>query len=120
MAVKHDLCTKRGMTRDFDGEVSPVGILDVERVVIDIAELGLQVLNETAVGSLNHPYSGYGSRHQNQEDPADSRIVLEMLRSNFMLVFFTAAIDDGNVVGFSPTSHPTTEVPRHPHQMSIV
>ncbi len=40
MAVEHDLCTKRGMARHLDGDMAPVGVQDVEGVVIDVAWLG--------------------------------------------------------------------------------
>jgi hypothetical protein len=47
-------------------------------------------------------------------------MVLEILLCDLMLVLFAAAIDDGNLLGFGPSAHATTKVPRHPHQVSIV
>ena len=40
MAVEHDLRAKRRMTGHLDGDVSPVRVQDVERVVIDKSPLG--------------------------------------------------------------------------------
>ena len=43
MTVQHDLRAERWMPRHLDRDVSPIGINDVERIVIDECSLGFQI-----------------------------------------------------------------------------
>src|SRR6266576_5042577 len=120
MTVENDLCSKRGMASHLDGDVSPLRIHDVERIVIDEGSLGFQVLNHPGVGPLYVPHRGYRSAHQNQEQSANAGVLFEMFFGDQMFAFFTAAVDHRNTVGLRPAMHTATEASRHPHQVSIV
>jgi hypothetical protein len=91
MTVEKDLGPKRGMARHLDGDVSPVRIHDVERIVMDEGSLGFQVPNHPGAGSLYVPHRGYCAAHQNQEHSADAGVLFEMFFGDLMFAFITAA-----------------------------
>jgi len=55
MAIQHDLCSERGMAGQLKSDMSPVGIHDVEGIVIDESSLGFQVLDDPLFGPPNFP-----------------------------------------------------------------
>src|SRR5438552_3865145 len=68
MTVQDDLCAERRMTGHLDGDVSPVWVDDVERVVIDERPLGFEIANHSLLRSLDLPHGGHGSAHQDEKE----------------------------------------------------
>jgi len=64
VTVQHDLSGKRRVPADFDGEVAPVRIEDMKRVMVYIGLLTLQVVVDAHI-----PYRRLGAAHQNQNKP---------------------------------------------------
>jgi len=58
MTVQHDLRAERWMPRHLDRDVSPIGIDDVERIMIDEHSLGFQMANYSTFVSLHFPDRG--------------------------------------------------------------
>jgi hypothetical protein len=86
MAVEHYLCSEGGMRTDLDRDMAPVGIHDVEGVLIYI---GLRVLafemGITITPMLDLPYRSLGSSNENTEEALEVRIRGNVLFSNLML-----------------------------------
>src|SRR5437867_6420885 len=117
MTIQDHLGWKWRMSADLDGHMPPVGVENMERVVIDIGHrfLPLQVM-------LAHdlPNRSLSSADQDQKHAAGDFCLGQLLFSDLMLAFPHRAIDDRNLVRLSPTADATTEATRHPHQMGVV
>ncbi len=64
MTIKDHLSRKRRMPADFDGDVAPLRIEDMERVVVDIGHRPFWF--DVMVGA-DVPHRCLGSTHQNQK-----------------------------------------------------
>ncbi len=119
MAVEDDLCPERRMASHFDGDVAPVRIKDVKRVVLDIRRL-LRQTNGTTAPMLDVPDGSYRPCDQDQEQPPLDGMCGEVLLSNLVLALSASAVDDRNPVRLGGATHPPTETTGHTHQVGIV
>lgn len=123
VAVQDDLRAEGRVARHLDRHMSPVGVEDVERVVVDEHLLLGQVAEHAtlALGTLHVPGGGRGTGDQDQEH-ADAEVGMggEVLLGDEVLALAALAVDDRHAVGRAPRPDATTEPARHPHQMGIV
>lgn len=59
MAIQNDLRTERRMAGHLDGDVPPVGIYDMEGIVVNEDSFRFEVADDAAARSLNLPADGY-------------------------------------------------------------
>src|SRR5215510_3849953 len=119
MAIQNDLRTEGRMAGHLDGDVPPIGIHDVEGIVVNKDLFRFKVTDDAAARSLNLPAGGHCPADQDEKQ-APRWIVLQMLFGDLMLALFTTAVDDRYTMSFSITTHPTAESSRHPHQVCVV
>jgi hypothetical protein len=120
VAVQDDLGTEWWVAGHLDGDVAPLRIQDVERVVIDVRLLLVQVLDQPASRALDVPDGRHGAADQDQEQAALDRVCGEVFLGDAMLALTTSAVDDRDPVRSRKTMHAPTEATSHPHQVRVV
>ena len=120
MAVEDDLRGERRMPGHLDRDVTPVGIHEVEGVVVDERLLLRQVPDHPGRRAVDLPDRGRGPRDQDQEHPRAYRVVGEVLLRDQVLTLTPPAVDHRDVVGCGGRPHPPGEPARHPHQVRVV
>src|SRR4029453_2620248 len=88
MAIQNDLRTERRMAGHLDGDVPPVGIYDMEGIVVNEDSFRFEVADDAAARSLNLPADGYRPPYQDEKQSLTRRMVLKMLFGDFMFAFF--------------------------------
>src|SRR5207244_5567422 len=115
-----DLCSEGWMASHLESDVSPVGIHNVEGIVIDEDSLGFQVLDDALFGPPHFPHGRRRPCDQNHKQSTGGRIFIEMLFGYLVLPLIRTAVDDWNRVRFRITTHTPAKTSRHPHQVGIV
>jgi len=108
------------MAGHLDGDVPPLRIPDVERVVIDKDLLLFEVLDDSLGRALHVPDRGYRPSDQDQEQASLDLVCGQVLLTDVVLVLTSAAVNDRNVVGFGEAAYTATEPTGHAHQMGVV
>jgi len=120
MAVQDDLGAERWVAGHLDGDVAPLRVEDVERVVIDVRPLLLQVTDRTPNGALDFPDGGHGAADQDQEQALLDRMRGEVFLGDAMLALTSSAVDDRNPMHSGKAMHSPTEATSHPHQVRVI
>jgi len=120
MAVQHDLRGKRRMTGHLDRDVPPVGIQDMERVMLNECTLGFEIANYSLGGFLDLPYRGRGTSNQDKKKSTNAWMFSQILSGDLMFAFFTAALYDGNPMCLCIRSQAPCKASSHPHQVCVV
>src|SRR5271169_6143397 len=115
MAVQDHLRGERWMPADLDGDMPPVTVENMERIVVHIGLLPLKVIVRLYV-----PYRCLGPTNQNQEQTFGDRCLGQVLIGHVMLALPRGAVDDWNVVRFGIAAHAPAEPAGQPHQMGVV
>src|SRR5208282_227353 len=115
MAIQDHLSGERWMPTDLDGDVSPVTVENMKRVVIDVRLLFLEVIICPDV-----PHRCLGSADQDQKQAFGDRCLGQIFISHVMLALPGRTVDDRNVVRLGIAPHTPAEPTSQPHQMSIV
>jgi hypothetical protein len=120
VAVEDDLGPEGRMPGHLDGEVAPLRIQDVERVMVDVGHL-LEQLGELAVDALlDLPKRGWGAGDQDQKDALADLVLGQVLLSQQVLALARPAIEQRDALGLGPTSHPAREAACQAHEMGVV
>src|SRR5450755_2555585 len=115
MAVQDHLCGERWMPADLDGDMPPVTVENMKRIVVHIGLLPRKVIIRLYV-----PYRCLGSTDQDQEQSFGDRCLCQMRIGHVMLALPCDAVDDWNVVRSGIAAHSPAEPAGQPHQMGIV
>lgn len=119
MPVEDDLRSERGMPRHLDRHMSPLGVHDVKRVMVDEAGL-LGDIADDLRGAVHIPDRRRAPAHQDEEHPRAHRVLSEVVLSDLMFTLAPLALDHWDSPRSRPRPHPAGEPPSHPHQMSVV
>src|SRR5215469_14913604 len=117
MTVQDDLRRKGRMARDFDRDVSPLRIPDMERVVVDVGH-GLLPLQVVLAGRF--PDGCLSLANQNQKQPRLARMVGQVLFSDLVFPLASLALDHGNASGLGESPQATAEAARPPQEVGVV
>src|SRR6266404_2537970 len=116
MAVQDHLGRKGRMTADLDGEMAPLWIEDMKRVVVDI---GHRFLAFDVVFGADIPHRRLRPTDQDQKQALVDRRLGEIFFGKVVLALSCRTVDHGNVVRFRITANATAEPPGHPHQVGV-
>jgi len=119
MTVKDHLSIKGWMRTEFDHEVTPFGVHDVEGIMIDVAHLGFDV-GDALLGALDleHWHRCQGS--DDAEDTSEGRVLGNMLFGQFVLALPSLTVNQGNTLLLRISMNPSAKATRKPHEMGIV
>jgi hypothetical protein len=115
MAIQDHLRRERRMPADLDGDVSPVTIENMKRVVIDIRLLFLEVIVRADVA-----HRRLGSTDQDQKQTLGDRGLGQVVFGHIMLALASHTVDDRNTMRFGIASHAPAEPAGQPHQMGVI
>ena len=114
------LSTERRMPGHLDRQVAPVGVHDVERVVVDERLLLGQVQDHPGLRAAHVPHRCRRAGDQDHEHPRPHRVLGQVFLGDLVLAFPPPAVDDRHAVGLGPRPHPPGEPPSQTHQMRVV
>jgi hypothetical protein len=120
VAVEDDLRPERRVPGHLDRQMSPLGVPDVERVVVDEGSLRGQVRDLPGAGAGDLPDRGDRAGDQNQEHPAVDVMFCEVVLGDLVLALAAPAVDDRDPVRGGRGPDPAGEPPGHPHQVRVV
>ncbi len=121
VAVQDHLRGERRMPGHLDHQVPPLGVHDVEAVVIDVRALAGQAAEHRAVrGPAHIPHHRRGPGDQDQEHTRAHRMGAQVLLRDQVLAFPRRAVDHRDGVIGGPGPDPPREPARQPHQVSVV
>jgi hypothetical protein len=120
MTIQHDLRAEGWMPGHLNRDVSPIGIDDVERIVIDERPLGFQMANHSTFVALHFPNGGWSPGNQNHEQSADGRILAVIFFGDLMFLLIGSTIEDGNCFCLRIATDATAKTASHPHQVRVV
>jgi len=106
VAVADDLGAERRMAGHLDRDVAPLGIHDVERVVVDVGLLLAEVADRAARRAFHLPDRRRRLRHEDQEDTGCDRVSAEVVLGDPVLALAPAAVDDAGSRWRWPTRGP--------------
>src|ERR1700719_539604 len=115
-AVQDHLGRKGGMTADLDGEVAPLWIEDMKRVVVDI---GHRLLAFDVVFGADIPHRRLRPTDQDQKPALGDRRLGQIFFRKLVLALSCRTVDHGNVVRFRITANATAEPAGQPHQVGV-
>ncbi len=119
--VQQDLRAERRMPGHLDRQVPPLGVHDVEAVVIHVRVLAGQVAEHRAVrGPAHIPDHRRGPGHQDHEHSRPHRMGAQVFLRDQVLAFPRRAVDHRDGVSGGPGPDPPREPPRQAHQVSVV
>jgi len=120
MSIQDDLCSKGRMAAHLDGDMPPIRVKNVERIVIDKRILPSQVNHCATFGPLHIPNWGRRTSDQDQKYPGVAGFRRKISLSDFVFPLSWLTVDHRNLMGFGIPTNTTTQPPRHSHQMGIV
>jgi hypothetical protein len=118
MAVEKDLSPEGRVPRHFNGEVSPVGVQNMERVVVYVGPRFL--FFQVSVGGLNLPYGRGCARDKNQKNSPAVRVGGQVFFCNEVLTLAALTVNEGYAFAFGPTVQTSAEPSGHSHEVIIV
>ena len=120
--VEDHLRGERRVPGHLDRHMAPLGVHDVEAVVVDVGGLLRDVADHAGgfrAADLPHTRRRLGSQHQ--EHPRTGRRVSgQMLLGDLVLALPGPAVDHRDAIGLAPRLDAAGEPARHPHQVRIV
>src|SRR5438309_11209445 len=117
MTIQDHLRRKRRMPGDFKGDVPPLWIPDVERVVVDV---GHRLLPLQVALAADLPNRGLSLGDQNQEQPRLPGMAGQIRFGDLVFPLASFAVDHGNVSGFGESSQTTAEAASQAHEVRVV
>jgi hypothetical protein len=122
VAIHHNLSAERRMPTQFDHNVAPLWVHNVERVVINIGIwfLSSDVKHLPALRTLNLPNRRRCPSYQDQKHASEVRGGRQMSLSDFMFPLPLFAMNDGNTMLLCIGVDTSAEPPCHTHQVSVV
>lgn len=120
MSIQDDLCAERRMTAHLDGDMSPIGVENVERVVVHIRVLSGKVDYFAALGTLHIPNRRWRASNQDQKYADETWIFWKMFLGSFVFPLSWHTINQRNLVCLRMCANTTAKTSSHSHQMSIV
>jgi hypothetical protein len=121
MTVEDHLNIKRRMGTEFEGQMSPLRVYHVKRILIDIRNLGPDVL-DLLLRALDVE-NGHGRpSNEDTKDPSEAWIFGDVVFCDFMLLFLVLAftVDQGNALFLGISMDPAAKATRKLHKMGIV
>src|SRR5271163_4702359 len=115
MTVQDHLGGEWWMPADLDGDMPPVTVENMKRVVVDIGFLPLKVIIRPDV-----PHRRLGATDQDQKQAFGDRRLGQIVIGHVMLALPCHTVDDRNVVRLGIASQAPAESAGQPHQMGIV
>jgi hypothetical protein len=108
VAVQDDLGPKGRVARHLYSHVAPLGVEDMEGVLVDKALLLGQVADLAPLGPLYVPGGRRRTGHQDHEHPwAGLGVLGQVALGDQVLPLASLAVDDGDPVGRCPAAHPS-------------
>jgi hypothetical protein len=120
MAIEHDLRAERRVAGHLDREMPPLRIEDVEGVMVHERSLRREVSDDPAAGPGHLPDRGICATDQDEEQPLDRRILLEVVGRDPMFPVVRRAVADGNVMGLGIRLDAPAESSGQAHEVSSV
>ena len=122
VAVEDDLRGERRVPGHLDRHMTPLGVHDVEAVVVDVRRLLRDVADHPGgLRAADLPHARRRLRGQDQEHPRPGRRVRgQVLLGDQVLALPGLAVDHRDAVGLAPRLDPAGEPARHPHQVRVV
>ena len=121
VAVEDHLRAEGRVPGHLDHQVPPLGVHDVEAVVIDVRALAGQVADHRAVrGPAHIPHHRRGPGHQDHEHSRPHRMRAQILLRDQVLALACRAVDHRDGAGGGPGPDPPGEPPRQAHQVRVV
>ena len=105
------------MAPDFDGDVSPIRIQDVKRIVVYIRH---RLFRLDMIVPAHIPYAGLRAAHQDEKQPALDLGGLQVLFGNVVLSFSGSAIYHGNLVSLCLRAYAAAKATCQTHQVVVV
>ena len=119
MPIEDNLSGKGGMGTEFDRQVAPLRIQDVEGIVLDVRDLSRNV-GDALLRAL-HPENRCRSKScDDTEDSPESRVLREMGFGRFPLPLLWLTVNQRNTLRGGIGADSPTKVTCEPHQMGIV
>src|SRR5215831_3753632 len=116
VAIQDDLSGERRMTTDLDGQMPPLRVANVKRVVVDIRH-GLLSLDVALCADIPHRCLRPSDQDQKQALP-DLRLG-QIFFGKVVLALPCRTVDHGNIVGFGIAANATAEPAGHPHEVGV-
>ena len=120
MPVEDDLRAERRMPRQLDRQMSPLGIHDVERVVVHEGLLLGQIPDDAASRTADLPHWRHRAGDQDEKHTRSHRVGGQVGLGDQMLALPAAAVDDRDLVGLGKGADSAGEPARHAHQLGVV
>jgi len=117
VAVQHHLGRERRMPADLDGQMAPVGVEDVERIVVDV---GHRLFSLDVVLCADIPHRRLGSTNQDQKQAPLDRRFGQVFFGKVVLALACGTVDHRNAVSLGVAANPATEAAGHPHQVGVL
>jgi hypothetical protein len=119
MSIEDNLSGKGRMGTEFDRQVPPLRVQNMEGIMIDVSDFSLNV-GDAFVRAVHMENRRRGNGTEDIEDPPESRVLGKMLFGHFMLLFPCSAVDQGDPLFLSIGMNPAAKATREPHQMGVV
>src|ERR1700741_3308689 len=116
MAIQDDLSGERRMAADLDGQMAPVRIEDMKRVVVDV---GHRLFSLDVVFRADIPHRRLRPTDQDQKQTLDGCRLGEIFLRKVMLALPCRTVDHGNAVRLGVTANTTAEPAGQPHQIGV-
>jgi len=121
MPVEHNLSRERRMRTEFDGQVPPLWIEDMERIMIDVRIGGFRPdVDGATVEAVYMENRGRSKPSDDTEHPPEGGVLGEMLLGQFMLVFSGLTMDQRDSLLLGIGVNPSTKSTGKPHEMGVV
>src|ERR1700757_2585163 len=117
VTVQYHLGGEWRMPADLDGQMAPVGVEDVERIVVDI---GHRLFSFDVVLYVDIPHRRLGSANQDQKQALGDRRLGQIFFGKLVLPLPSETVDYGNVVGFGVPAKATAKPAAQPHQVGVL
>jgi hypothetical protein len=117
MAVQHHLGGERRMPADLDCQMAPVGIKDVERIVVDVRHR-LFAFDVVLAGHI--PHRRRGAANQDQKQALGDRRLGQIFFCQIVFALPGGTVDHRNGVGLGVAANAPAEAPGHPHQGGVL
>ena len=117
MTVQDYLGGERRMSADFNRDVAPLGIEDMERVVVHI---GHRLLGFDVMVGADVPHRRLGTAYQNQKQALRDIGLCQVFFGQLMLALPGWTMDNRNAIGFRISVNATAKAACQAHQVCVV